>query len=457
MSGDAAAAALQAVLTTLVDMGEPAAATPLVDQFDRPLRSDRPPRRPPRSDTVVTRVGDLYDWHRLSGLTPMRLAAILRQADYGDPRDQAQLAQEMEEKDLELSAVLTTRRQAVLRLPIQVLPNGREKRAEEAAALVREYLSDSLIKSLISQLSGSLVTGYALSWIHWRRMGKAVGIESVEQVPYTRLTFLPRRHGRNAVLPRYPRLLTVEAPAFGIDVPAFAAAYHTRRSQGGLPWRIGLVRPLAFLYVLKSFALKDWGSLSERFGSPSRIAYFPRYALSAQVQDLEEKLLQLAADNVVALPEEFKIESQELQNRGDRTVMQAMAEYIDHRYQHGVLGQEASTSGTPGRLGADQEQGAVRRDYIESDADDYGMTITQQVARPLVGFNLGWDVPVPHVRLVVPEVADQEQRGRVFAQARNLVSLSARQVRRELAIEEPEGLEDTIPLRPQGGEDHGME
>ncbi len=43
------------------------------------------------------------------GLTPERLAAIFREADAGDVRRQAELFEEMEEKDAHLGSVLQTR------------------------------------------------------------------------------------------------------------------------------------------------------------------------------------------------------------------------------------------------------------------------------------------------------------------------------------------------------------
>lgn len=47
--------------------------------------------------------------HPSVGLTPERLAGILREAEAGDPYQYLELAEEMEEKDLHYLAVLSTR------------------------------------------------------------------------------------------------------------------------------------------------------------------------------------------------------------------------------------------------------------------------------------------------------------------------------------------------------------
>ena len=66
------------------------------------------PRRPwPASATSISSM------HPSVGLTPERLAAILREAEFGDPFLYLELAEEMEEKDLHYLAVLDTRKQAV--------------------------------------------------------------------------------------------------------------------------------------------------------------------------------------------------------------------------------------------------------------------------------------------------------------------------------------------------------
>src|SRR5271163_1380244 len=64
--------------------------------------------------------------HPSVGLTPERLAGILRQAEFGDPFLYLELAEEMEEKDLHYLAVLGTRKESVAGLQISVSPASAE-------------------------------------------------------------------------------------------------------------------------------------------------------------------------------------------------------------------------------------------------------------------------------------------------------------------------------------------
>lgn len=454
-----ALASMLSTLSTLSQMVGPSAPpdtplsqSPILDQYRRPMQRvpSRPPGQSARFHDVQTA---LTEWYRLSGLTPERLGRILRTADMGDPREQSHLAQEMEEKDLELRAALNTRRLALLRMRLEIKPQGTTQTDKDAVALVKRLLPDVLKNRLLRQQYQAMTRGYAMSWIHWRR-GAENTIRRFEPVPYNRIVYTRplgtrRQRGlRTGWVSETPRLLTSDNPFSGEIPPRFATVY-LDYAQEGMPWRTGLMRPLSFLYVLKSFALKDWGSFSERFGSPTRVGKHPRYAGPEMVDKLEEGLLRLATENAVVIDEAMNIEL--LQVRGGnnaRTVMEAIIQYIDRHYLHLVLGQEASTEGVPGRLGADTAQEHTFAIHEEADANDYGTLLTQDISVPGTGFNFGWDVPAPDVILHPPERWDPESRTRVYQAARRLVPLSASQVRGDLDIREPLGTEDTIPVEP---------
>src|SRR4051812_20527930 len=74
------------------------------------------------------------------GLTPERLARILRQAENGDAIAYLELAEQMEEKDLHYLAVLGTRKRAVAQLPINVEAASDSADDEADAQLVRDWL-----------------------------------------------------------------------------------------------------------------------------------------------------------------------------------------------------------------------------------------------------------------------------------------------------------------------------
>lgn len=56
-------------------------------------------RRPDMREVAVAQVSDKYSEYPSNGLTPVKLAEILREADAGDVLRQMELFEEMEEKD----------------------------------------------------------------------------------------------------------------------------------------------------------------------------------------------------------------------------------------------------------------------------------------------------------------------------------------------------------------------
>ena len=69
-------------------------------------------RHPDMREVAVAQVSDKYSEYPSNGLTPVKLAEILREADAGDVLRQMELFEEMEEKDPHLFSQLQTRKNA---------------------------------------------------------------------------------------------------------------------------------------------------------------------------------------------------------------------------------------------------------------------------------------------------------------------------------------------------------
>jgi phage gp29-like protein len=62
----------------------------------------------------------------------------------------------------------------------------------------------------------------------------------------------------------------------------------------------------------------------------------------------------------------------------------------------------------------------VRRDLVEADAQALAATLREQLLRPLVGFNFGWDKPVPWFRFRFEAEEDLKTLSMVY---RNLAAM----------------------------------
>ena len=123
----------------------------LLDQFGRPIP---PLKRPETREIATVSLRDRWSSYPSRGLTPKRLADIFREADQGELRRQAELFEEMEEKDTHLFSVMQTRRLAVLGLDYQVEADSESPEDAKIADFCREQLKNLRLKDLYGSSPG---------------------------------------------------------------------------------------------------------------------------------------------------------------------------------------------------------------------------------------------------------------------------------------------------------------
>ena len=96
--------------------------------------------KPETRELSAVSLAERWSSYPSAGLTPHRLADIFREADQGNIYRQMELFEEMEEKDAHLTAILQTRKMAVLGKDYEVLPYGWTPEDERLAEVVGEML-----------------------------------------------------------------------------------------------------------------------------------------------------------------------------------------------------------------------------------------------------------------------------------------------------------------------------
>jgi phage gp29-like protein len=87
---------------------------------------------------------------------------------------------------------------------------------------------------------------------------------------------------------------------------------------------------------------------------------------------------------------------------------QVMALFCNREMSKAVLGQTLTTDteGSTGTFAAGKVHEGVRMDLLEADAITLAKTVRLQILRPLVGFNFGWEKPVPGFAFNIAEDED---------------------------------------------------
>lgn len=377
--------------------------------------------------------------HPSVGLTPERLASILREAEFGDPFLYLELAEEMEEKDLHYLAVLGTRKQAVAGLELIVRAASSSAEDQRAAAMVRELLLGGAlsIDSALVDILDAIGKGFSATEIIWDRSG-------CEWFPRELKWRDPRWFmfdwiSGNELLVRtlkeqtVPGGLPAAASSDGQKTPHFTGGLagalrngiqpmtaplapfkfitHFSRAKAGLPIRGGLARAAGWSYLFKNYILKDWVTFTEVFGQPLRVGKYHPGATEIDKQTLLRAVANIGTDAAAIIPESMIIEFTEARQGGSSELYLSFCEYLDAQVSKAVLGQTLTTEmpSAGGSRAAAEVHDAVRRDILAADARRLGETLGRDLVRPIVDLNLGPMRQYPKLVLGLPDDQDAKE------------------------------------------------
>ncbi len=385
----------------------------LKDYFGRWFKSQP---KPDTRELAAVSIHDRWSAYPSVGLTPRGLASIFQEADLGAVRRQMELFEEMEEKDAHLAAILQTRKLAVLSLDYEVLPYAKTPEDEHIAETMGEMVwGIPNLENAFLDLLDAIGKGFALAEIIWGvEQGQARAVE-LNWVPQKKVTF---------VEDLAPRLMTADGPWQGVELPPWKVIYHRYRARSGHDTRAGVLRVAGYMYLLKNYALKDWAAFNEIFGMPLRLGKYDPASTPADREALIQAIRNLGSDAAGIISKNTEIEFVETANRisGSNNPYQVLADFCNREMSKAILGQTLTTdtSGGTGTFAAARVHAQVRRDLVEADAQALGHTLREQLLRPLVGFNFGWDKPVPWFRFRYEEEEDLKTLSEVY---RNLAHM----------------------------------
>jgi len=388
--------------------------TILYDQFGREIRVDK---RPETREIAVTTIRDRWSNYPSGGLTPQSLATIFKEADAGDVARQAELFEEMEEKDTHLFSELQTRKNAVTGLDYDVTPFSES--AEDKK--IRDFVADCLFgldsfEEALLDLLDAIGKGYSLAEMLWRIDGGKAVIDRIAWIHAKKALFYERgaaNQGQKSY--EVPKILTEAVPFNGEAMPPWKLVYHRYKARSGYDTRAGLLRVCAWMYLFKNYAIKDWVAFAEVFGMPLRLGKYDAGASKEDKDALRAAIYSLGADAAGIISKNTEIEFVEaVKNAGTNNIYETLAVFCDKQMSKAILGQTATTEGTPGRLGNEDAQDRVRHDLIKADSEALASTVRRQIIRPLVGFNFGWDKPLPWFKILYERPEDLKNLMEVY-------------------------------------------
>lgn len=414
--------------------------TILVNQYGQPLT--RPQLKVEMASPLISGVRNIQSGHPAQGLTPVRLARLLRAAEDGDWTAQCELAEEMEEKDLHYLSVIGTRKRVVSQLPMRVEPADDSPDARKDADLIENWLQRDTLQTEMFDILDAGAKGASFTEIIWE-FGDL-------WLPSALKWRMPQWFEFDRIDGDTPKLRD-EAGQL-IDLPYGKFIVHQQPAKSGLPSRSGLARAVAWGYMFKNYSIRDWVSFLELYGKPLR---FGRYDIGAHEDDIRKLMravAQIGADATAVFPRTMDIEFESAsQGTSPKDMWMSMAGYIDDQVSKAVLGQTSSADAKPGGLGTGTAElhGDVRDDIANADGALLAATLNRDLVKPIIWLNHGPRKNYPRIVIEKEKAVDVDTR---IKAAERLVAMGveipADGLRDEAGFSAPKSATDKLLIDP---------
>ncbi len=343
---------------------------------------------PPAPGTIIkAQVAERWINQVSRGLTPETVDDYLTAAISGDAVNQFALFEEMEEKWPELRvALLKHKIKAARRTPRIVPPDHPQNPAlarKKADFANHVFAAMGHWHRTAFNLLDAVGKGISAAEIDWR-IGPMQGREAVviAEMPWVNFRHLSWWWDK----PELQLFPDLRNRALHLDVPdrKFVVFHHL--SKSGHPARAAMLRPLAWLFLIYLYAVKDWSTLAETFGVDVAHAFCNKDATQEQRNVILLHLSRLAARAGV-FDEGTQINLQRASG-GSAFPQETIAKFCSEKALECLLGSTLATQA--GEKGA-RSLGLVQQDETEELIDWtcllFAGTITGTALRWLMEFN----------------------------------------------------------------------
>lgn len=413
--------------------------TSLIDIHGRPLASKKELVEEQATPTIT---GVRSAWHEgvASGLTPTKLARILKDSmEAGaDPTDFLTLAEEMEEREPQYRMALTQRKLALRNIECVVEAASEDDVDKEIAQAVRKVVDTTAFRNVIVDLSDALAKGYSVSEIVW----------NTKVTPWlpSKILWRDQRHFQFDKETGTKLRLREDGNEDGLELSRAKYICHVPKLKSGSPLRQGLARPACWIFMLKSFSLKDWMSFLEVYGMPFRVGKYGPGATKNDKRALLRAVANVAADGGAIIPDSMVLEFIETKaNASGDNAFKGMVEYLDDQFAKLIIGQTMTSSDGSSKSQAEVHDD-IRIEIKRADADDLAATIQRDFVDSFVMYNWG-ERPNGPPQATFP-VPDPEDLKLLMEATTSFVSMggkvAAAPVREKLGWRDPEEGEELL-------------
>lgn len=359
------------------------------------------------------------------------------------------------DRDPHAGAVLQSRYLSVIGKQWSIIPadepsaKGRPNavtQAQKIADFVQSALRNTNFAQARQELLGAILYGFYVGEVIWALRDGAI-------VPGKILAKHPRRF--MFTQDREMRLLTLSSMIEGEPLPDRKFIRFTYGSSDN-PYGKGLGQKLWWPVWFKKNGIRFWLVFLEKFGMPTTVGKYPPGTPPDQQKALLDAVDAIHNETGVKIPDTMAIELLEAARSG-RVTYGDLCEYMDKQISKAVLGQTATTEGTPGKLGNEDSQAETKNDIAVADAGLLDECLNETLIRWIVDFNYPGVTAYPKLQTRTDEEKDLKPLAdRDMILARDIgVPIGKRYFYEVYNIPEPDEGEEIVSARQQWGTSAG--
>jgi phage gp29-like protein len=381
------------------------------------------------------------------GLAPSDVTMILLAADAGQPSRLIDLFNESRQKDGHLQSVCWTRESAVALCDVSFVEaeKGSKKRDQKAIDLCRRVVAEfENWPTLIEHLTASFLAGHATCSIDWRQTTDGYLLPyRAKPIPIRDFIF-SQKEGALRYAARPGDIIGVDLLA---DNPGRIVQL-TRRINGDVLVREGLIRALVWSALFRNWNIRDWIALGEVGWKPWRIGKYEPGTDQKEIDQLVAALERIGRNGCAAVPSNCELEVEWPKGSGPSgaSVHREFFDTIGREISKAVIGQTTTIeSGPNGDRASTQTRDQVRLDVRESDAVAVAAVLRAHLFSHVVAVNIGPAAKVPVPWFQTDEATDMVAFATAVEKLANAkVRIPAKWVRDEVGAPEADEGEEVI-------------
>ena len=348
--------------------------------------------------------------HPAIGLTPLKVHALLTQAEAGNMNAMLALFEDMEERDLHLLAEMSKRKRTVAKLDWSIkAPKNADANEQKYTEVISELMGIiENFEDIITDSLDAIGKGFSCHELHWVREGNVWLINDMQW-------HVPQRF---IIDPFNQRELLLAGNGLGDDEPLWENAWlvHTHKAKSGYLVRGGLHRALVWSYVFKNYSVRDLAEFLEIYGLPLRLGTYPAGATDGEKLTLLRAVMEIGHRAAGIIPQGMMIDFKEAA-KGSSDPFMDMIKWCEMSQSKAILGgtltSQADGKSSTNALGKVHDE--TRLEIRDSDAKQLASSISRDVIGALMRINYPNVSPRRYPKFVF-DLAETEDIG-VYSEA----------------------------------------